>query len=353
MDEALLAPLTTLERVPGLRIQVVNQPNDGQHMHGDAIVEVRSLVGSDRYVAEAKRSVSMRTLPSILSQLRQVRHRTDLAPLLLAAYIPPTVARALQVERIAFADAAGNVHLDGPAAYVWIGGHGPTAAPTRSGLTFTDLLLTFALLRQPDLVARPLRDIAETTGVSLGKVSATLGILEGQRYVARRQGQRRILLDARRLLDRWELGYLEVVRPRLHATTWRLPPTATVAATVDRAAEVSGALVGGEHAADAFTRYLKPETLTLHVPPGETKLVAARLRLHPAEHPHQVVLLERFAKPLDEADGGASPQGPFHGRLIHPILARVELLAQGSDRLREVADRLRDEVILPGFPSDG
>jgi len=89
------------------------------------------------------------------------------------------------------------------------------------------------------------------------------------------------------------------------------------------------------------------------VPKGESKHVAARLRLQPSEDPYQVVLLERFATPFDEADGDAAPQGPFHGRLIHPILARVALLALGSDRLREVADRLRDDVILPGLPSDG
>lgn len=98
---------------------------------------------------------------------------------------------------------AGGVRrplLDGPAAYVWIVGHRPATMPTRSGLTFTDLLLTFALLREPGLVARPLRDIAATTGVSLGKVSGTLGVLEDQRYVARRPRRRRILQDAHRLL---------------------------------------------------------------------------------------------------------------------------------------------------------
>ena len=89
----------------------------------------------------------MNSEPSSLSsapatvQLRQVQERTDLPPLLLAEYVPPTVGRALQEEGIAFADAAGNAYLDGPAAYVWISGHRPAAAPSRSGLTNTDLQL--------------------------------------------------------------------------------------------------------------------------------------------------------------------------------------------------------------------
>lgn len=251
---------------------------------------------------------------------------------------------------------AGGVRrplLDGPAAYVWIVGHRPATMPTRSGLTFTDLLLTFALLREPGLVARPLRDIAATTGVSLGKVCGTLGVLEDQRYVARRPRRRRILQDAHRLLERWEIGYLKVVRPRLHATNWRLPAGADLGGVVDRSADVTGALLAGEHAADTFTRHLKPATLTLHVQPGQAKLVAARLRLLPGEHAHQVILLDRFAVPLDEAYEGGVRQGAAGGRPVHPILARAELLALGSARLREVADRLRDAVILPALPSDG
>ena len=201
-------------------------------------------------------------------------------------------------------------------------------------------------------MTRPLRAIAEAAGISLGKVSGTLRDLEGQRFIGRRQGRRRIVMDARRLLERWEIGYLEVRRPRLQASTWRLPQAESLEATVARAAHIPGALVGGEHAADASTHILNPAKLTLHVPPGETKLAAARLRLHPGAHPHQVTLLERFAVPLDEADGGVVPQAQADGRLIHPILARVELLAEGSDRLREVADRLRDNVILPALPRD-
>lgn len=60
----------------------------------------------------------------------------------------------------------------------------------------------------------------------------------------------------------------------------------------------------------------------------------------------------RIAVSLDEADGGAVPQARADGRLIHPILARMSLFAQASDRLREVADRLRDDFILPALPRD-
>ncbi len=353
VHESVLAPLATLEQLPGLRVRADADAHAGSRATGVVIVEVCSQAGVDHYAAVRIRGVTPRTLPSVVSLLLQGRSRTNLAPLLLADHVPTTVAQVLREERIAFADAAGNAYLDGLAAYVWIVGHRPPTTPARSGLTFTDLLLTFALLREPGLVARPLRDIAATTGVSLGKVSGTLGALEDQRYVARRPQRRRILQDARRLLERWEIGYLEVVRPRLHVTNWRLPAGADLGGVVDRSAEVTGALLGGEHAADTFTRHLKPTTLTLHVQPGQAKLVAARLRLLPDEHRPQVILLNRFAVPLDEADEGSVPQGAAGGRSVHPILARAELLALASARLREVADRLRDDVIVPALPTDG
>lgn len=112
-----------------------------------------------------------------------------------------------------------------------------------------------------------------------------------------------------------------------------------------------GALVGGEYAAAALTRQLRPSSLTLHVPPTDSKRVAVDLRLRPSDTgTGDVVILDRFLPALDHADEALADESltaPSPARVAHPILARAELLATGSDRLREVADRLRDQLILP------
>lgn len=113
----------------------------------------------------------------------------------------------------------------------------------------------------------------------------------------------------------------------------------TVDQVVATTAAMSGILVGGEVAADELTGALSPASVTLHALPGDAKRIAVALRLRPfvAGEP-RVVLQDRWMPSLDGSDGRA-----------HPILVRAELLALGSDRLREVADLLRDDVVLPGI----
>jgi len=139
------------------------------------------------------------------------------------------------------------------------------------------------------------------------------------------------------------------VRPKLAPSGWRLGKNATLEGVLSHAATVPGVLVGGEVAADDLTRHLKPATLTLHVPRGKVKSVAAALRLPPADGDADVTLLERFSPPTRPEASHALDQfqGESRWTLAHPILVRAELLAQGDGRLRRVADRLLDDVILP------
>ena len=208
----------------------------------------------------------------------------------------------------------------------------------------------FGLLCHTELLGAPLRHIAEATGLSLGKVSTTLRTLSELGSVQTRS-RRRQLHDLDRLLRRWEVGYLEVVRPRLHPSNWRLASGMTLEDMQRRALALPDLLIGGEFAADALTKSLKPGSLTLHTAPGGTKRAAVELRLRPQDSaPPEVILVERFLTGLDQADANARANTAIP--IAHPILARAELLALGGDRLREVADRLRDEVILPRLRDD-
>jgi hypothetical protein len=98
----------------------------------------------------------------------------------------------------------------------------------------------------------------------------------------------------------------------------------------------------GEHAADALTGFLKPATLTLHVPAGTQKRTATRLRLAPSQGRIEVILIDRFQMRVDADIHEPAPRIEPH---THPILVRAELLASGSDRLREVADRLLGPIL--------
>ncbi len=142
--------------------------------------------------------------------------------MLLTDHLAPGVAADLEAKGIAYVDAAGNAYLNGPAAYVLTRGQRPERPAARTGLTATDLKLVFAILCRPEILHEPLRHIATTTGISLGKVSTTLRRLGDLDHIREIERQR-VLHNPPRLLHRWEVGYLEAVRPRLNPTTWRRP----------------------------------------------------------------------------------------------------------------------------------
>ena len=342
--------LETLRRHPGLEIRAVE--TDPAHSGGaDALVEITSSAGTSEYVAEYKRGVTTTTLPRVLAQLEALRHAVHLPPLLLAPYLTPAVASRLVEERTEFADAAGNVFLNGPAAYIQVSGQKRRSEPAESGFTATDLQLIFALLAQPELREATYRELSARTGASLGKISGTVRKLESLGHVARTQSGLLLLRDPKPLLERWEFGYLEQLRPSLRPEGWRIGPPSRLAEVRDRVKTLNGVLIGGEHAADAITKYLTPSTLTLHVPKGEGSAVAKHLHLARGGTKPDVVTLERFA-PIarDESEPAVDVyMGSTECGIAHPILVRAELLALDDPRLRNVAERILAESILPGL----
>lgn len=344
------APLATLEAFPGLELTLGDLEkalDDRQRV--DATVTIRSRSGSCEYTVHAKRGVTTTTLPAVLATIERVQRQIERPPLLLSDYLTPAVTEKLLAEQVEFADGAGNVFLNSPAAYVLVLNKRPARKQSAGGFTATDLELIYALLSKPQLLKETYRDLRAATGVSLGKISATLNQLEAADYLFRGKSGALLLRDPAQLLERWEYGYLEQLRPKLKPSGWRLGKNTAIKDALAEVSKVPDFLVGGEVAADEFTHHLKPATLTLHVPRGKTKATAARLRLAPSDGDADVTMLERFGPPAGYGEAQALDQskGDNPRNLAHPILVRAELLALDDSRLREVAGRLLDTVILP------
>lgn len=331
--------LATLRNLPGLETRVDVEPHQAS-LRPDARIEIGSDRGTSHYIAEAKPSVTTTTLPAVLAQLRRTSAAFNLPPLLVAPYLTPAVTERLLEERIEFVDGAGNVFIDGPAGYVLILGRGSTSKRDTGGFTEKDLHLIFAFLARPSLRTAPYREIQRCTGVSLGQISKTVASLEAAHHVFRSSDRTLVFRDPRRLLERWEIGYLETLRPKLLLWTGRLGPNATVQDIGDQLRSGGVHMVGGEYAAAELTRYLRPETLTIHMLDENVQQVVADLRIPRTDQNANAFLLRRFAPPLDVAPESG------HGALAHPILVRAELLALDNDRLQKVADRILDDIIV-------
>ena len=344
MSYEFQASLDVLDTLPGLTVALEEN---------GVLVKLASRSGTCTYITDTRRGVTTSTLPAVMGQLERVRQQAKEPPLLLSPYLTPAVTEKLLAERIEFVDGAGNIFLDSPAAYVLVLGRKPGREPKTTGLTATDLKLLYALLSRPALRNTTYRDLSAKTGVSLGKVSEALVKLKAAEHIYEGKSGALFLRDSEKLLERWEFGYLEQLRPKLIPSYWRLSKPLAREHVLADAMTRPGVLVGGEVAADELTHYLKPTALTLHVPKGQIKAVAVQLRLLPAKDEPEITLLERFVPPAQFEEPYALDQFQSESRwnLADPILVRAELLAHGDSRLREVAGRILDDVILPNLTS--
>ena len=251
----------------------------------------------------------------------------------------------LSKQKQQFADAAGNVYLEGPGLLVFVTGRRPQADQVTphagKAHTMTGLKVTFALLCDPLLADAPQRAIAVTAGVALGAVPAVLADLQqnGDLLVF---GKRRRLNATKRLLDEWALAYAR----RLRAKALQAIYVVKDFDTWPQWQLDAPALWGGEPAANLLVNYLRPGVLTIYA----DKL----LPMLQARHAMRKVRLA-------EANGAVLEwRKPFWGALpatarpdtVNPVLVYADLLATGDARCIETAQMVYDEHLARLLPAN-
>lgn len=253
--------------------------------------------------------------------------------LLLAPYVPDAAADVLRARGVDHADAVGNAHLDQGGVLIDIRGRRPTArtagppdpaasrAFTRSGVR---VLLT--LLTHPETAARPVRHLAEASGVSVGTAHTVLHDLTGAGYL--RDGTAgRTLHRGGELLDRWAEAYAVTLARAASLGSFTLPdPSRAEDLTSDLLA--AGAQLGGEAAAQRIDPHLHPSTTTWYVDelPADV-LTRHRLRRDDLGSVH---LRRRFW-----------PRPTTYSATVPAPLVLADLLASGDPRQRDHAERIR------------
>ncbi len=286
------------------------------------------------YVAAVQRTVTPGTIGPILHQLRHQTTTKGRGPLLVAAYVAPAVAQKLREHGQQFIDTAGNAYLDGAGLLVWITGRRPAKldrAP-RTDRTFTNagLRLLFALICDPELVAKPYRTMAQAAGVALGVVPAILADLERQGRLAV-AGRNRRFIATRALLDDWATAYARTLRPKT-LTRRFAAPTIGDWERWDVAAE--GGQWGGEPAANRLVGHLTPGVVTIYAAKAPVRLVVKhRLAAVGYNDPNANVELRQpfWGEPPQPAEPRADT--------VPAPLGYADLLATGDARCLET-DRL-------------
>jgi hypothetical protein len=302
MDRILQAALEHLEGL-GLEKRLKNHQ-----------LSVKSRSGETRYDLEVQPRISLTSLSITLSHLKK-----HAQPLLVTTHLSPNVAIELVKRGVEFIDTSGNAHLKSKVGYILVQGKKRPAVKETTAFSTAGLKIVFALLTRPDL--QTYRDIATASEVSLGKVSTAIKMLLDQGYLFKTATGKLQIADREQLIKRWELGYVEVLRPKLNPCGFKLSPSLDAFVKT-----LETGTIGGEWAAAKLTKFLRPESVTVYLPQKARQTLQREAKLIPTFERPQVYLLDEFQ--------------PSRTKLAHPLLVRAELLALGDERLREVADKL-------------
>lgn len=327
-ERGLLAQAFKVFEPVGLRFRILRPAALAGDRRADVWIGLRVGGRDMRYLAEVKRGLRPATLGAVIHQLRALEGD----PLLVTDHVTPPLADAMRAEGVEFIDAAGNAFLNRPPVFVFVKGQRPAegvpAPEGRRAFRATGLQVLFALLAEPELVARPYREIAAAAGVAHGTVGWVMAELPRLGYIGAVGGRRR-LLNGERLLGQWTEAYARTLRPKLLLGRFRGDIEGLYARTAPWREDV---LLGGEVAAARLTRHLRPGTATLYALAVDPRVVL-KLALR-ADAEGNVDFRRRFW-----AFPGEEP------RLVPTLLVYADLLAIGDARCLETAQLLRDGIL--------
>jgi hypothetical protein len=283
----------------------------------------------------------------VIHQIKTSPAPKDARPLLVSHYISPQLAAKLKQHDIEYADCAGNLFLNRIPLYVEIGGQRHPKKPAGADRLFrpAGLKLIYLLLRNHQAVNATYRTLADDCGIALGAIGDLFNELEKRgNLIIGEQGQRK-LHAVEELLQRWQLGYLETLRPKLLLQRCQLSPGYSISQLPELLQQMTDGqqiLLGGEVGAALLTSGFQPEGAVLYLKP-ELQL-KAMLQLHLLPDPQgEVTLLQPFGAQCHW--NGWQPDGLT---LADPLLTFAELSGSQTDL---VAVKLYQQYLVPRLES--
>ena len=333
-----------LERI-GLKVVPLRPPPKVSRDRADAWLRIGRGKEGTGYLVEVKRGLTAATVGAVVAQLRDRATETGWPTLLVTHHLTPPVADALRECGQQFADAAGNVYLNAPGLYVYVGGGRPKAraVTARGGATNTanGLKILFALLCDPTLAQAPQRTLAVAANVALGAVPAALQALQAEGHVAALNKQRHFR-GTKRLLDEWAHGYARRLRPKTLLATYTTERFDTWPKWVLDPAEIRW---GGEPAAALLTKYLRPGVLTLYADWLPPRLMVAQRLIKEDRPPAQRYVEVR--RPF----WGARLNEQARPDIVPLVLVYADLLATNDGRCIETAQKIHEDHLARLLPA--
>lgn len=217
--------------------------------------------------------------------------------LLVTSYLTDSMIQSLLAQNMEFIDSTGNTYLNSPAAYVFIRSQSNSEENKTSAkqINSTTLKIIYILLKSPKILDAPAKELATAAGVTLDNVSDNLKNLYYLGYLERKRNGNYWIANYAKLLSRWEIGYVECLRPELLLGTFTSHDKckfSEVAQNITELASYADFLIGGELGAAIATDYLYPQSAIIHLH-GHHDSIVNKLNLIPSSQ-GEITFLQQF-----------------------------------------------------------
>lgn len=264
--------------------------------------------------------------------------------LVLSDYINPSIAEMLKEQGTWFMDTAGNAYVEIPGkTYIWVTGkkNKEIKSKTQSMISETNARIFFFLLNNGPRIKASYREMAERSGVSLGKVSQTLAELKRMEFL-RSRDKNIYITQPGKLLELWVQSYLDKLKPAVDRGIYTWPHGEDFTALKDIPQPLNEMMViGGERAAELYTGHLKSLHIDLWVPGKDIETFKRQLKLMPSKR-GRIRLFTGFAD--DIANTEFQPKDE-NLRLANPLIVYADLLETPDSRLQETAEILKRKYL--------
>ncbi len=278
----------------------------------------------------------------VIHQIKTTSAPGDAKPLLVSHYVSPKMAVSLKQQGIEYVDCAGNLYLNRLPLYIEIGGQKHVPKPPGADRLFrtAGLKLTYQFLRNRQSVNATYRMLADDAGIALGAIGSLFGELEKRGNLVVEAGERQ-LHAIEELLQRWQLGYLETLRPKLILQRCQLAPGHSISQLPERLKQLPDSeqvLIGGELGASLLVSGFQPQSAVLYLTPEQQLKLMLQLHLTP-DPTGNITMLQPFGRQCSWT--GWQPAGLT---LADPLLTFAELSGSSTD---QVAQKLYNQYLVP------
>ena len=258
--------------------------------------------------------------------------------LVIAANIPAGVKKALKEKRINYLEANGNAFIRNGDMLIFIDGKNPTEvekATANRAFMKTGLKAVFHILNHPQAVNDNYRKLAADTNIALGNIKYIMDGLREAGFIFDIDKKNIRLKNIAGLLERWLVGYREILRPTLLLGTYTWNKVNNPQHDWKKLdMKKAGCLWGGEPAADILTNYLRPERFQLYTPQHKMQAMRALQILPDAKGEvdlYQQFWLEQHYKDFLDC--------------VPPLLVYTDLLLTDDPRCAEAAQLIYDQYL--------